>query len=395
MSPPSPYGVWGMTSGPELGDALGPPPSRAGSRVLVGLVVSPALTMASALALRDALRASLAERYPEVEWELEIVRERLLPPPARLTDLVDATRGRLLAEDWDLALHVTDLPLRLSRRPLVTHASPTHGVALVSLPALGLLQTGRRLHKALADAVAVLIGDSPPGRSRQGGGARRPRVRRLLSELATDLDDDPQSQGVVLFARVITGNLRLLLGMIRANHPARLVGRLSRALVGALAAGSFALVTSDVWRLAHSLDAPRLGMLTLASVTLAVSTLVAAHGLWERATSPHVREQVMLFNVATVATLSLGIATLYAVVLIAGLGVAAVLIDTSLLSDALGQPATTSDYIRLAWLASSLATVGGALGSALESDAAVREAAYAYLPDDGTPGWDDGSGPGP
>ena len=138
---------------------------------------------------------------------------------------------------------------------LLTHTSPTHGVALVSLPALGVRNVTARLLDAIADAVGILVGDTAPDNGGQHVFRRRAGVQRRLVELATDLDDRPGGQGVAFLARVITGNIRLLLGMIRANRPWRLVGRLSRALLGALAAGAYAVVASDVWRIAASLDA--------------------------------------------------------------------------------------------------------------------------------------------
>jgi hypothetical protein len=42
-----------------------------------------------------------------------------------------------------------------------------------------------------------------------------------------------------------------------------------------------------------------------------------------------------------------------------------------------GHAVGVDGYLRLAWLVASLATVGGALGSLVESDDAVREATYA------------------
>ena len=58
-----------------------------------------------------------------------------------------------------------------------------------------------------------------------------------------------------------------------------------------------------------------------------------------------------------------------------------------MLEQSLGRAVHTSDYLTLAWIISSLATVGGAIGSGLEDEETVRAAAYGYHPEPG--GWRD------
>lgn len=57
---------------------------------------------------------------------------------------------------------------------------------------------------------------------------------------------------------------------------------------------------------------------------------------------------------------------------------ALLLVVPDLLASALGHPGTVGDYAELAWLTSSLATVGGALDAGLETDEAVQAAAYTH-----------------
>jgi hypothetical protein len=154
-----------------------------------------------------------------------------------------------------------------------------------------------------------------------------------------------------------------------------------RALAAAFAAGVFALVTSDIWRLAHYLGSPRLTVIALGSVAGITVTIVAATGLWER--SPHraAREQVALFNIVTAATVGLGVAALYLALFAIMLAAALLLVPGNLLGLVLGCPADVADQVSLAWLATSIATLGGALGAALENGETVREAAYTYQPD--------------
>ena len=348
--------------------------------LVLGLLAAPGRPTEVADALAEDLPGLLADRVSDaVWWRVPVRTDPVVADTSEGVEAIDFARARLLREGWDLAVCLTDAPLRIGRRPVVADASATHGVALISLPALGAVQTRRRARDAVIRLVDGLVGESLE--LGEHGPRRRARVSHRIASLAAPIravepnDDDVDLRFV---AAVVRGNVRLLAGMVRANRPWRLIVRLSRALAAATAAVVFALVTSDLWVLADALNWPRLLVLAVLSVGAMVVWLIVSHRLWEARQGRGSRQQTVLFNVATTLTLLLGAASLYAALFALTIGAAAVVIDAGVLGKALGHPASVGDYAALAWMASSLATIAGGLGAGLDSDEAVREAAYGY-----------------
>jgi hypothetical protein len=107
-----------------------------GDVIELGLVVTPTLEDNAGQRLADELQREPTERYPGVTWRISALSDSLLVPLATGPEMFDAARSRVLGGGWNLAAQVTELPLRLARRPAVTQSSPTHTAAIVSLPVL-------------------------------------------------------------------------------------------------------------------------------------------------------------------------------------------------------------------------------------------------------------------
>jgi hypothetical protein len=347
------------------------------SDVRVGVVNAPAISDELTTALVDDIRGDLEALFPDVKWVFQLLDDGLVEPPADDSEIVGAARQLLLASAWDLVVVLTDLPLTLARRPVVAHASPMHRVAVLSVPALGTLSVRRRLREAVLRLIGALLGEAgDSGADDRTDAARWRRIGSRLRELGSEAEEEAQS--LRFTTRVFTGHLRLLFGMVRANRPWQLAARLSRALTAAATAGVFALVTPDIWSLAVALGWQRLTVVSVGSVVAIGVTLIVGARLWERVADPRTRQQIVLFNIATTATVMIGVAAFYAALFVLSLLAGLLLVVPSRLADAIGHPVTFGDYLEVAWLTSSLATVGGALGAGLESDEAVRRAAYAY-----------------
>lgn len=355
--------------------------------IVVGLVATPPDYPAR---VTEQLLTELADRLTErvdagVRWTVRAGWGEVAPRrDGGVEALLDDLAGRRADGRWDVAICLTDLPLHAERVPLVAQTSARRMVAAVSLPALGLRQLPA-VRTVVPDLVGRLLTDAADERVPPAGwhpaelAGRVAAIRRVVG------DGDAGELGYV--ASRLTGRVRLLTGMVRANRPGRALVGLSKLLVGAFGTAAFALATSTIWQMGDTLGWLRLTVLMLLGLTALVAWLIVAHDLWEKPGGDTPVELARMFNLGTVLTLVLATSASYLVLFVGTVLAAALLIDTSVLQQTLQRPVAFTDYLTLAWIISSLATVGGAIGSGLEDEETVRAAAYGYHPDPG--GWQD------
>jgi hypothetical protein len=281
-------------------------------------------------------------------WDITVVSEPFTTGSEDIDTAMRRLQGQAHQRDWDLVVGLTELPLHDHEgRHLLVETDPERRAAVLSLPALG----GLRMHAR----------------------ARR-AVRSLICAMA---DPDTESRRRVALPQV-RGRWRLLQGMVLANRPWLLVPGLKSALVAALATGAVATINSTVWLLAGSLSWWRLVVATIASVALAVGWLVIDGELWDRPDddSPRARERSRLYNASTLVTVTAGVLICYLALYVVNLAWAFFVLDPSVMGSYLHASLGYGDLFVLTWFVASIATVGGGLGSGLESDKAIRAAAY-------------------
>jgi hypothetical protein len=311
----------------------------------VGLVADPAAPTEVAHRIKDL---DTPEGEQQGAWDIEVVSEPFTTGSEDLDTALARLGDHAEQHDWDLVVGLTELPLRDDDgRYLLIQADPQQRTAVLSLPALG----GLRVHARTRRAVRTLVGGMADPTSEDEHRVPLPRVG---------------------------GRWRLLAGMVLANRPWLLVPGLKSALVAALATGAIATINSTVWLLAGSLSSWRLLVATIASITLVVAWLVIDGQLWDHPddSSPEARERSRLYNVSTLVTLTAGVLICYLALYVVNLVWALFVLDPSVMGGYLQASLGYGDLFVLAWFVASAATAGGGLGSGLESDEAIRAAAY-------------------
>ncbi|MFB7861239.1 hypothetical protein [Streptomyces sp. NPDC056069] len=330
--------------------------------------------MARGLATRLAERSGQGQRF-----DVRVVSEPFTAGTEDPRTLMRRIMDRGSAEDWDIVVALTDLPLHSHGRRLVVDLSHEHGLALLSLPSLGGLRLQARARQAVEEAVLGLVGPRDTGAGERPRGQRRPGPLAVrLTPVHPGQVGEEETADLRYVVSGPRGYLRVLAGMVRANRPWRLVPGLSKALAAALATGAVATVNSTVWSLAEALSTPRLVIAMVGSVALMIGWLIVDAELWHHSAegSPEARQRARLYNTSTVLTVGIGVLVCYAGLMLINVVWALFILNDQVFASMTREPLDATDYWTLSWFVASTATVGGALGSGLESDEAIRAAAY-------------------
>lgn len=337
----------------------------------VGVLADPGLPEKVARRVAEDLPRALPEHTgSDVSWEVEVSRETLPLTADGDIPLLDKA-GELRDEyDWDYVVYLTDLPRSHDGDPLLCEVGAAAAAALISLPGLGADHFSRkacRLVVALVGAIRSGAEDYPsPAAVREALG--RTAVRRVSPAGGGD------ASYIVLPGRM--NQLRLLIGMVLNNRPGRLLPALASCVAAAAATGAFGIFYASIWSMSDALSPLRLTMVSVV-VTGALSGWLIFHNrLWNRSRDADEPWRAGSDNASTVITVWLSVALMYvllwSMLFLVGLAV----IEAGYLESQLGHPVNLFDYVHLSWLAASLGTLAGALGSNFDSDEAIREATY-------------------
>jgi hypothetical protein len=319
--------------------------------IQIGLVADPASPTAIARRISDLDPPRGEDR---ADWYVEVVSEPFTSGSEDAETAVERLTEHAREHGWDLVVGLTELPVRdHDGRYLLVKVDPQRRTALVSLPALGGLRV-------------------------------RARTRGAVRELISGMVESTASEDHRVPLPRLGGRWRLLLGMVLANRPWLLVPGLKSALVAALATGAVATINSTVWLLADSMSWWRLVVASIASIALVVGWILIDGELWDRPDddSAAARERSRLYNVSTLMTLTAGVLICYVALYVVNVAWALFILEPGLMGSYLHASMGYGDVFVLAWFVASAATVGGGLGTGLESDDAIRAAAYSKREED-------------
>ncbi|MFC4558269.1 5,10-methylene-tetrahydrofolate dehydrogenase [Virgibacillus kekensis] len=358
--------------------------------ITVGLIPAPELPETIAYKLEDSLPDDFAEMIDgELEWKVEIVRDPLTGAAGKVDEIIKQAAQLKKSHNWTYAVCLTDLPIFSKKNVVLGDVNDREGVAQISVPAFGVFPMRRRVKNAIVQLVSELYyrvnghGQSLNDDISARNNKNLLRTQFPLSPIRKITPPNTIEEVDVRFILLprTHGRLRVISGMAYANRPWTIIPAFKSVVGIAFATGTYGLIFTSMWNMSAAYGAFRFVLLMFCAILCMIVWIMFAHNLWERPTKKSRRKLRMLYNSATIITLSVAVIVYYVMLYALFLIAVAFFVPPDLYASAVGlkpDEVSIKHFLQLTWLVTSIATLAGAIGSGLESEDTVRKIMYGY-----------------
>ncbi|PPA69062.1 hypothetical protein [Jeotgalibacillus proteolyticus] len=368
----------------------------------LGLITAPGYPEKLITEIKDDLPELLSYYVDDqCEWKIELTVDSLTGGTDNSEEVLREVVKFKSKNEWDFTVAITDLPLLKNKKVIIAEALEEECIALISLPGLGAVPLGRRIRDSILQLVNEMTFDS----SEEGRAEAEKRLQKKdrenkknlknrhpkrlvgrhgfdrLSPIKREAPEENEEHIDVRFKvdSYFGSAIRLLTGMVRANRPWTLFPSFIKVIILAFTTGAYALVFPTLWTLSNEYSPWRMLLLTVISISAMVTWIITAHKLWEKKSSSNQTDYIRnLYNTTTALTLFVSVSLYYSLLFILFSVAVIILIPISLLQSEVSGEVGYINYFYIAWTATSISTIIGALGSALEEEEVVLSSTYGY-----------------
>ncbi|RST76432.1 hypothetical protein D4T97_006610 [Siminovitchia acidinfaciens] len=363
----------------------------------VGIVSSPELPSTIANALKKQFQKDLCKYVADgkLEWRVEVEVDLLTGATEEVAEVLEGAEQIKKRNGWDFAISLTDLPVYNGRSIVLADANIDTCTAQISLPAFGWRPTPNRVKIIMLLMIKELYfrqttdyenndleqkGIGPLDIKKQKGFVNKLEKPFRFSAVRRIESSNQTEETTVRFVIVpkINGLARILFGMTIANRPWAILPSFKNVVAIAFATGAYGLIFPTLWKLSISYEIYRFIGLTATAVVGMVVWIIFAHDLWEKKNVENINRLRWMYNSTTILTLGTSVVMYYIVLYLLFLIAVSVFVPPDLYEAEADKDVGPLNYLKLAWLVTSVATFAGAIGAGLENPERVRKSTYSY-----------------
>lgn len=363
----------------------------------VGIVSSPELPYTIANIIKKKFKHDLSNYIADgkFEWQVEVELDLLTGATEKVAEVLEAAEHLKKRNGWDFAISLTDLPIYNGKSIVLADANITACTAQISLPAFGWRPTPNRVEIIMLHMIKELYFRQTEeyennDLEQKGIGPRDPKKQKSFfkkleepfrfSAVRRIESSNKSGETTVRFIIVpkLNGLARILLGMTIANRPWTILPSFKNVVAIAFATGAYGLIFPTLWKLSISYEIYRFIGLTATAVLGMVIWIIFAHDLWEKKSNENKNQLRWMYNSTTVLTLGTSVVIYYIVLFLLFLIAVSVFVPPDLYQAEADKAVGPLNYLKLAWLVTSVATFAGAIGAGLENPEGVRRSTYSY-----------------